>query len=230
MSRWWRSDSPWQGDEWQGSTWWRDPEFDLAWAQARATEQFGTAQQPGASSGQRAGYQVMNYTKAGQTRGASGTAQEQFAKEQTYRVDVPVNLKECGFWWTDLKELALHTDIHVSYRAKRYSKEGPGWYTLTCTGPGGHEFIEEGLKLLFRWRPDLDIESVQLPDLEDPFPTTAVKDALNNVKEYLIHRPEGMTLVDANSLSVRVASSRGVLVLRSAQRRRVRRRTQPQGP
>ena len=45
---------------------------------------------------------------------------------------------------------------------------------------------------MFKWLPDLDIDSVQLPTLDDAFPTSAVKDALNNVKEYLISPPRAL--------------------------------------
>ena len=92
-------------------------------------------------------------------------------------------------------------------------KKGPGLYALSCTGPGGHECVEEGLTGLFKWRPDLDIDVVQLPRLEGPFPTTDVRDALSNVKEYLTRPPQGITLVAADSLSVCVASRRGVVVM-----------------
>jgi hypothetical protein len=140
---WWRSHT-----EWQRSTWWRDPESEseLAREHARAIEQFGGGRQLGAASGSREGHEVMNYPWAGQTRGASGTAQEKFAPEETFRVDVPGNLKKCGFWFQEMKTLERQSGRHITYRAKRYSKAGPVWYTLTCTGPGGHEFIEECLK------------------------------------------------------------------------------------
>ena len=153
-SSWWQS----HDTQWQSSTWWRDPEFDAARESARAVEQFGEAQQPGAASGTREGHQVANYPRAGQTRGVSGTAQEKFAPEEIFRVDVPVNLKECGFWFSEMKNLESTSGCHITYRAKRYSKKGPGWYTLTCTGPGEHDCIEECLKALFKWRPDLDID------------------------------------------------------------------------
>jgi len=210
-SSWWQS----HDTQWQSSTWWRDPEFDAARESARAVEQFGEAQQPGAASGTREGHQVANYPRAGQTRGVSGTAQEKFAPEETFRVDVPVNLKECGFWFSEMKDLESTSGCHITYWAKSYSKKGPGWYTLTCAGPGGHDCIEECLKALFKWRPDLDIDCVKLPDVDTPFPTTAVMDALNNVREYLIRPPQGVTLVSADSLDVNVSSSRGEDVVRT---------------
>ena len=74
-----------------------------------------------------------------------------------FSLNVPCNLKECGYWWTELKEIASKEDnLKISYRAMRFSKEGPGWYSLNAKGPGGADFLESGMKSLVHWRPDFD--------------------------------------------------------------------------
>lgn len=137
-----------------------------------------------------------------------------------FSLNVPCNLKECGYWWTELKEIASKEDnLKISYRAMRFSKEGPGWYSLNAKGPGGADFLESAMKSLVHWRPDFDLAAVALPELSDDFPLQAVKDALGNVIEYIM-RP-GATLVDVERMSVRVAGcGSDVLILRDRKKRR----------
>ena len=110
--------------------------------------------------------------------------------------------------------------MKVTYRAQRYSKDGPGWYSICATGAGGADFLEVALTSLLMWRPDFDIDAVKLPELTSDFPLQDVKDALGNVKEQWL--VPGVTLIDADAMTIRVAAyGRDVLILRSAKRRRV---------
>ena len=71
------------------------------------------------------------------------------------KISVPVNLKEAGYWWTQVKNQARKEDnVKVTYRATRNSRMGPGWHDVKATGPGGDRFLEWALKELFRWRPE----------------------------------------------------------------------------
>ena len=85
-------------------------------------------------------------------------------RSSVFRVDVPLNLKECGYLWKYMKEYcALEDSLKISMRATRHHKEGKGWYTITVQGPGGYEALEIALKQLLRWRPDFDIDAVAPP-------------------------------------------------------------------
>ena len=97
---------------------------------------------PGAYfGGEREGYQVANFPRRGQERGRSGNEQELHPSHRVITVHVPLNVKEAGSWWTEVKKEAAKQDsMKVSYRAKRWSAEGPGWYSLTAAGPGGELF------------------------------------------------------------------------------------------
>ena len=87
-------------------------------------------------------------------------------------------------------------------RATRRRKEGKGWYTITVQGPGGYEVLEFALEELLRWRPDFDIDAMNLPTFSDEFSQQKVFDVFGNVKEYILR--SGAVLVDAQQMSVRV--------------------------
>jgi hypothetical protein len=141
----------------------------------------------------------------------SGSPQEIHAPEMVHRVDIPLNLNQCGDWWSELKAVAEAQGVKVSYRAKRYSRDGPGWYTLSCNGPLGSSLLEEAIKRLYKARPDLDVDSIKLPEVADVFPTTAVASAIARVTEHILGLPQGipelsLRLVDNQGLAVRVLS------------------------
>ena len=152
--------------------------------------------------------------RRGQIRGASGAPHEQSSVDLVFRLSIPISLKEAGLWWTENSQAAADCGIKLSYRAARLSKKGPGWFTLTAQGTGGAEFLEEVLASLLNWRPDFDIDAVQIPELGNIFPTQAVFDALGNVKEMMVLPDPGVVLVDTSSLQVVVAGhSPEILIL-----------------
>lgn len=169
---------------------------------------------------------MWQYPGTGQEPGRSWSKSENFPADLVFRVDIPAALKEMGYWWTETKNRAQEQDLVVSYRPKRYSASGPGWYTFSVCGYGGAQFLEEALKQSLWWHPDLSVEDIKLPSYGDVFPTTAVQDVLNNIKEYVIEPPSGIVLLDWRKLRVRVVGheSGADLVLRARWRRRVRRR------
>ena len=115
---------------------------------------------------------------------------------------------------------ALEDSLKISMRAKRHRKEGKGWYTITVQGPGGYDVLEIALKQLLRWRPDFDIDAVDLPTFSDEFSQQKVFDVFGNVKEYILR--SGAVLVDAQKLSVRVTGhGHECVVLRSHLRRKL---------
>ena len=244
-SSWWRD--PNEGTGSGSSSWWRDPNegtgqssvqeamdearslADDNYQNARvgAIEEHGLPLAPGSFfGGRRQGWHVWNYPQPGQQRGISGAKHEKYRTHHVYTVHVPVSIKEAGYWWTEVKELAKEYELKVSYRPMRYNPTGPGWNSLHVTGPGGGDFLEEILRMLLQWRPDFDIYAVALPELGDEFPLQEVKDALGNVKEWII-RP-GVTLIDAKNMTVRVAGygdperfdTVPLVILRDARKRR----------
>ena len=167
----------------QASGWWRDPEEHAAeiaddyLTESRrqaASEHGGPALRGAYFGGTRTGHHVDNYLRYGRQPGRSGSQHETHPTHHVFKISVPVNLKEAGYWWTETKQRAQEEDnMKVSYRAVRHSRQGPGWYNLTAAGPGGDLFLEWALRKLLRWRPDFDIEAVSLPKLLDDLPTQA---------------------------------------------------------
>ena len=235
---WWRD--PW-GWEWWGSpgscsTGWRDPWEEAAEAiaddsyttdRARAIDEHGPARVPGAYfGGPRSGCPVANRPARGQQHGRSGAPHEKFPTHEVFRIDVLMSIKEAGYWWTETLAKAAEHDLKMSYRAMRFSKQGPGWYSMTATGPGGGFFLEDALKSLCVWRPDFDINAVALPELADEFALRAIKDASGNVEEHLMtpgrgHNKAGVVLVEA-SLREPATESDTRIVLRPAPLKRRR--------
>ena len=78
---------------------------------------------------------------------------------------------------------AFEDSLKISMRATRRRKDGKGWYTITVQGLGGHDVLEIALKQLLRWRPDFDIDAVDLPTFNDEFPHQTVFDVFGNVKD-----------------------------------------------
>ena len=205
--QWWRDPGR------EPEQWWRDPE--QSW---QAPEEdwgvHGPPAQPGAWKVQRQGWWQPNMPRRGQIRGSSGAPHEESSPDRVFRLSIPISLKEAGWWWTENWQNAADSGIKLSYRAARFSKRGPGWYTLTAQGTGGAEFLEEVLASLLKWRPDFDIDLVQIPELSNIFPTRAVFDALGNVKEMMMLPDPAVVLVDAGSLQIEVVGhSPEVLVL-----------------
>lgn len=215
--QWWRHSSwSWSeaGHDWQLSaswhSWWRDPESDRLDDERPRQESPGRPRYLGAFfGGPREGWVVDNHPRPGQIRGVSGSPLEKFPPSQVFQLDIPMNLKEAGRWWSECKEAvsAAGDHLHISYRAKRWSPKGPGWWTLTVTGPGGQEVLESCLRNLFRWCPELDIDAVELPQCGSEFPTKDVLDAFGRVKESMLQPLEGLTLVDSSQLQVTVVGA-----------------------
>ena len=160
---WWRD--PWQESRNWNDDWWRDPGSssssvsvvdDFKLERAQALRQHGPPRFPGAwDGGSRPSSGVTNYRKWYQKKGQSFSKEEITKPHSVFRVDVPLNLKECGYWWKYMKEYcALEDSLKISMRVARRRKEGKGWYTITVQGPGGYEVLEFALKELLRWRPD----------------------------------------------------------------------------
>ena len=237
---WWRDP---KDDDDGASDWWRDPKDEVQEA-AEAAENIADDQYKNARrgaieehglpvakaaffGGKRKGHCVDKFPRhGGQQRGTSGAKHEKFATHDVFTVNIPVSIKEAGYWWTELKQHAIDNGLKISFRPMRYNKEGPGWNSLNVTGPGGASFIEDALKMLMGWRPDFDIEAVQLPELSSDFPIQEVRDAYGNVKEKVL--VPGVTLVSVDQLSVRVVGygcssftkSAPVLILRDRRKRR----------
>jgi len=239
------SSSSWQGSgfDWNNNssfwhdqnTWWRDPkemenaveiagdvaDDNYTFARVEAVVEHGVPNDPGSFfGGQREGWRTKNHPRQGQQRGTSGAKTGKFPSHQVYKVHLPVSIKEAGYWWTDVKALANnHDDIKVSFRALRFSPDGPGWNEFNVIGPGGKDFMEDALKALLIWRPDFDIDAVAFPVLGDEFPTQEVRDVVGNVKERALLR-EGETLVDAAHLlvSVQAHAGNGVVLRRRKHR------------
>ena len=107
----------WWQPEWETSTgdWWRDPgssssydsldDFNLDKERAQALRQHGPPRFPGAwDGGVRPPSGVTNYLKWYQKKGQSFSKEEITKPHSVFRVDVPLNLKECGYWWKYMTE------------------------------------------------------------------------------------------------------------------------------
>ena len=191
---WWRDPDDWQA----APHWWRDPDDWGAW-------DWDTPRFPGAWQGQREGWWQSNLPRPGQLPGGSGAPHEEQVAGLVYRLNIPISLKECGGWWQDAKKLAEDVGLKISYRAMRLAKPGPGWYTLTAMGGGGADLLEEILKSLLAWVPDLDVNLIRVPTLSTLYPMECVADVLGNVREWKLSPPPGLTLIDARSMNIVVA-------------------------
>ncbi len=227
---WWQpsggsSSSGWSasgsGSWWRESgSWWRDPAEPPSWSEGYG--EFGPPQAQGAwRGGQRMGGAVWNWPGRGQERGRSGAPHEAVGPNVTHRLDVPISMKEAQTWWTETKQAAEEAGMKVSVRAKRYSGSGPGWVTFSALGTQGGTFIEESIRLLCWYMPDLDISAISVPEILGIFPQEAVRDALGNVKEWILKPPEELALVEAATLqSAPVRSDQAEAETLPARRRR----------
>ena len=140
-------------------------------------------------------------------RGESRAPREEQVAGLVYRLNIPVSLNECSEWWAEATQMAEDVGCKISYRAMRFARKGPGWYTLTALGAGGEVRLEEVVKSLLTWVPHLDVHATRVPTLSTVFPVQAVVDILGNAQEWKLPAPFGVTLTDAGSMSIVVAGS-----------------------